>query len=254
MSIYRYTSASDIGSVLIGNNDWTFAVPNIGGDGTTRITIYTSIKEFDAEKKAKNLRFISSVQGKFNIYNYDCAFNCKLDEAILTTLNGRYGVYNGDLEVAFVLWEDYNEKKTKYTNLGDINYLAYGGNLVWKQFTEKERPDHYKHCFYVFSLYTPWDLGDNKYAATLHTVDVRDHEKHKYDILSLSGNEDKCDCAWLDLFEGNLEVLASEIVSAGYSDNYTTYKGEYSREDGDVVTLEEVKSWLTGLGIDISEL
>ena len=36
----EYYGDSDIGAVLIGNHDWTFAVPNIGGDGTTKILVF----------------------------------------------------------------------------------------------------------------------------------------------------------------------------------------------------------------------
>ena len=96
---------SDIGSCLIGNKDWTFAVKNIGGDGETIISIFEEYnEEFREYAKEHNLRFYSSVCGTFNIYNYDCAFpECK-DEYVIETLNGRYGVYHGEWEVAFVKW------------------------------------------------------------------------------------------------------------------------------------------------------
>lgn len=101
----KYYGDSDIGSVLIGNNDWTFAVPNVGGDGTTKILVFDKEgEEFKNSQKDDNLKFISSVQGEFNIYSYDCAYH-HIDEAeILTTLKGRYGVYSGDWTVAFVRW------------------------------------------------------------------------------------------------------------------------------------------------------
>ena len=102
----RLYCESDIGSCLIGNKDWTFAVPNIGGDGTTTITIFdTDNKEFWEYKKKRNLNFISSVQGTFNIYNYDCAYHDCNDEDVIVTLSGRYGVYQGEWEVVFVKWE-----------------------------------------------------------------------------------------------------------------------------------------------------
>lgn len=97
---------SDIGSVLIGNNDWTFAVPNIGGDGTTRVCIFEKEDDmFLQYHKRKDIKFISSVQGTFNIYGYDCAFVHCLDEEIVATLSGRYGVFQGEWEVVFVKWE-----------------------------------------------------------------------------------------------------------------------------------------------------
>ena len=97
---------SDIGSCLIGNKDWTFAVPNIGGDGTTKILIFDRDNdEFVKYRDEHNLKFISSVQGTFNIYKYDCAFHSCDDEDVIATLTGRYGVYQGYWKVVFVKWE-----------------------------------------------------------------------------------------------------------------------------------------------------
>lgn len=97
---------SDIGSCLIGNKDWTFAVPNIGGDGETKIGIFQNNgAEFRKYKEKHNLEFISSAQGTFNIYSYDCAFHDCKDEDIIATLSGRYGVYKGEMEVVFVKWK-----------------------------------------------------------------------------------------------------------------------------------------------------
>lgn len=99
---------SDIGAVLIGNSDWTFAVPNVGGDGTTRVRIYKDSQEFIADGKwTEGLTFISSVQGTFNIYQYDCAYTPLLkgepmEKEIRATLSGRYLVYSGLWKVAFV--------------------------------------------------------------------------------------------------------------------------------------------------------
>ena len=102
----KLSCMSDIGSVLIGNKDWTFAVKNIGGDGETNITIFErDDEEFKEYEWEHNLKFYSSVQGTFNIYNYDCAFPECEDEDVIATLSGRYGVYQGEMEVAFVKWE-----------------------------------------------------------------------------------------------------------------------------------------------------
>ena len=98
--------SSDIGSCLIGNKDWTFAVPNIGGDGKTKITIFESDDtEFRNYEDIHHLKFISSVQGTFNIYSYDCAYRTCDDKDVIATLSGRYGVYKGVWEVVFVKWE-----------------------------------------------------------------------------------------------------------------------------------------------------
>ena len=104
---------SDIGSCLIGDKNWTFAVPNIGGDGRTKIITFNKDgKEFAEYCKNHKLNFISSVQGTFNIYSYDCAFvyfdDCAITEPndeVIETLTGRYGVYNSYMTVVFVKWE-----------------------------------------------------------------------------------------------------------------------------------------------------
>lgn len=102
----KLSCSSDIGSCLIGNKDWTFAVPNIGGDGTTKILIFEKEdKDFYEYEKAHDLQFISSVQGTFNIYSYDCAYHSCNDEDVIATLSGRYGVYQGHWKVVFVKWE-----------------------------------------------------------------------------------------------------------------------------------------------------
>ena len=102
----RLKCDSDIGSCLIGNKYWTFAIPNRGGDGTTYISIFKGENsEFRQYKIKHELVFISSVQGTFNIYSYDCAFTDNLEDYILITLSGRYGVYQGNWEVVFVKWE-----------------------------------------------------------------------------------------------------------------------------------------------------
>jgi hypothetical protein len=95
---------SDIGSVLVGNEDFGIALPNIGGDGWTVLRIYENRKEKDADCKARGveLRFITSIEGKFNIYNYDCSD--RKPEDIIATIEGRYGVYSGQMEVALEKW------------------------------------------------------------------------------------------------------------------------------------------------------
>lgn len=101
----KFSCGSDIGSVLIGNKDWTYAVPNFGGDGTTKVLIFDEDgKEFADYRKSHELEFLSSVQGTFNIYCDDCSFDTP-DEDIVTTLTGRYGVYRGQHKVVFVKWK-----------------------------------------------------------------------------------------------------------------------------------------------------
>lgn len=107
----KFSCSSDIGSVLIGNSDWTFAVPNHGGDGTTKVRVYDSDAEFQMDPWAKDMDFVSSAQGTFGIFRYDCSYHelhegDMTDKDALCTLSGRYGVYRGKWKVAFVKWSD----------------------------------------------------------------------------------------------------------------------------------------------------
>lgn len=102
----KLTCDSNTGCCLIGNNDWTFAMPVMPSiDGITEILIFAKKTEFDKYKYEHNLKFISFVQGTFSIYNYDCAFHNLTEEDVIETLNGRYGVYQGYKTVVFVKWE-----------------------------------------------------------------------------------------------------------------------------------------------------
>lgn len=108
----EYTTHCDIGSALIGNEQWTFAVPNIGGDGEMKVRIYDSDSEFAADKdRSQRMDFLSSAQGRFGLFENDCDFDKLLsgektiDDA-LAILSGRYGVYTGVYSVALVKWHD----------------------------------------------------------------------------------------------------------------------------------------------------
>lgn len=93
---------SDIGSVLVGNEQVQFALPNIGGDGTTILLIYDSASEYDKIRKERHDKFVTCIQGNFNVFKYDCSDGDKED--VVTTLQGRYGVYNNYYTVILVRW------------------------------------------------------------------------------------------------------------------------------------------------------
>lgn len=110
----KFVCDSDIGGVLIGNQDWTFAAPNLGGDGETKVRVYDSDAEFVNDIWAKGMKFVSSAQGEFGIFPYDCAYgelrrgNMTMADAVCV-LKGRYGIYQGVYKVAFVKWEDWDK-------------------------------------------------------------------------------------------------------------------------------------------------
>lgn len=91
-----YCTMSDIGSLKIGNGDFTMLVPNGYGDGETRVFVF----------KKGNANFIyymlnigdwsCSFKGVINIYHYDCGNN------VCATLNGSYTIYSENGNVIFV--------------------------------------------------------------------------------------------------------------------------------------------------------
>lgn len=94
----RYECYSDIGSVLVGNKEVRFALPNIGGDGTTTLEVYD-----EEDYVPEHYRFVTCIEGKFNVYSYDCSKGA--DEDVLLKLEGRFGVYQAEYKVAMVRWE-----------------------------------------------------------------------------------------------------------------------------------------------------
>lgn len=94
---------SDIGSVLVGNEQMQFALPNIGGDGTTTLLIYDSIWEYDRARDEQHDKYVTCIQGTFNVFKYDCSNGDKKD--VIITLQGRYSVYRNYYTVILVRWE-----------------------------------------------------------------------------------------------------------------------------------------------------
>lgn len=88
---------SDAGGILVGTKDFGVKISNGYGDGTTEIIILDINEELP-----KNAKYKQCLEGKFNIYNYDCSK--RLDEDIVCTLTGRYGVFRDDYSIYFQKW------------------------------------------------------------------------------------------------------------------------------------------------------
>lgn len=78
---------SDVGSLKIGNDDFTLLIPNGYGDGemTCYITSGIGISEKDG------FEYFSLLSGEFNIYNYD-----RGDNIVHTTSDDNYHVWFGN--------------------------------------------------------------------------------------------------------------------------------------------------------------
>ena len=99
----EFTCYSDVRSVTVGSKEFRVDLPNRGGDGTTMCYIFEDEGEFALNKDHSNSSFVTCVEGTFNVYNYDCTSG--IDEDILITLTGRYGVYRSNMKVILVKWE-----------------------------------------------------------------------------------------------------------------------------------------------------
>jgi len=83
-----YFTSSDAGSVKIGSEDFNILIPNGYGDGTTEVIVTHGAAHVP-------LRFYTTVQGNFYIYDHDCG------DTVETELNGSYSIYTQDQTVVF---------------------------------------------------------------------------------------------------------------------------------------------------------
>lgn len=90
---------SEAGSLLVSSVDGSFSIriSNGYGDGTTRFAILE--KNDDIRNM---LRFSTELNGKFNIYDYDCCIPGFHQP--MMTIEGRYGVYFYDGMIVFEKW------------------------------------------------------------------------------------------------------------------------------------------------------
>lgn len=112
----KYKYSCDGGSLLLGNENFQCAYMNNYGDGTHTVFIknkndkWPRLPNNDVRRFYEIYHFEGSVQGKFNVYNYDFLHDNELieKENICTTLSGRYGIYSvknsGDMFIEH--WED----------------------------------------------------------------------------------------------------------------------------------------------------
>lgn len=87
-----FTTISDIGSLAIGNDDFRYNIPNLYGDGVNLVYI------FNTKVNIQCMDFLTTIQGKFNIYSYD------LGNASAKKLEGRYAIYRTGQIFTFVKW------------------------------------------------------------------------------------------------------------------------------------------------------
>lgn len=91
----QFTYFADAGSVMVGNDDFKALYGNKYGDGEFSLFVEDFYDEINTDKYT----FISVVNGKFNVYNYDCS-----GAEVLCELNGRYGIFANYGDIVFKKW------------------------------------------------------------------------------------------------------------------------------------------------------
>ena len=100
-----FKTASDVGSLLVGNEEFQVLIPNGYGDGTTRVAVFNKAdSDYSVASRIMSDMMDSHrgpcLHGKFNIYPYDCC-DPTVDEPC-RTIKGNYFTYYYDGLVAFV--------------------------------------------------------------------------------------------------------------------------------------------------------
>lgn len=112
----RLKATVGVDGVWIGNENWVFSIPCANRSNEIDIYIGTEedIKSYsgigydvnyivDFSGHRKNIKFISSVQGEFGIFenDIDYLYSEALDHPI-KILKGRYGIYCGEWCIVFI--------------------------------------------------------------------------------------------------------------------------------------------------------
>lgn len=148
--------------------------------------------------------------------------------------------------------------KTEWTNMGDINFLAYGGCLVKPHFSEEELKDHesLENTFDVFYLNTEFgENGDENFAALCY-VDLDDSWLPWADMLKYIGLDEEVGLPVEELVKKHSPMLlAKELVEYTGVQNFspevvkddTCNRYPYSAEDF-TVSDDDLVKWLHDLG------
>jgi len=110
----KYYYSCDGGALALGNETFCTHYMNNYGDGEHRVYIKKRDESFPRMDFGASFdeiyHFEGSIQGTFNIYNYDCLCSHEREnhENILATLTGKYGIYSfkhsGDMLLEY--WDE----------------------------------------------------------------------------------------------------------------------------------------------------
>lgn len=148
------------------------------------------------------------------------------------------------------------KEETKWENLGDINFVAYGGCLVKPHWSDEEVKDYpsLRNTYDVFYLNPEASDDEDIYSAAMYCVDLDDLTQEQInDMLEVTGYDEYIGKSKEELKELGLsyECLAKEMVEGGFVDNATTYKAQYPCELEDyLLTTSELYDWLRSIGAE----
>lgn len=147
---------------------------------------------------------------------------------------------------------------SKWMNMGDINYLAYGGCLVKPHFDENESIEGTAYIYDVFYLNTEYgENGDQNFAALCY-VDLTDSWLHWDDMLRACGYDGHIGLSFADLIKKlSPEIMAKEIVEYEGVNNFSPVVVkedkviQYPADWTDfIVSDSDLKAWLINIGAE----
>jgi len=112
-------------SVLIGNQDWTFAIPTVPEDGTMTVIVDPNFDEMRELEDAHDLKFIGFARGSFGIYEND-------------------GIYRNLHMHGILVQPMYILPKGIYLITTDDDLIVFQKTEIWKIKTFKERDSIYE--------------------------------------------------------------------------------------------------------------
>ena len=105
----KYSSFSEAGGLLVGNDEFGMIIPNEMGDGRTQscIIYHDSMSPEDIRYLKYHMDFFSSIKGRFNIYNSDCSNRSNKDILYSQVVNDtEFGIYTMENIILFIEWKD----------------------------------------------------------------------------------------------------------------------------------------------------
>lgn len=147
-----------------------------------------------------------------------------------------------------------------WTNMGDLNFFAYGGCLVKPHFSEEERQkdETLRNTYDVFYLNPEFGESGNQNFAGLGVVDLNDEWLNYPEIMECCGYDEYAYSSFQEIYDAlGPELLAKEVVEyhgiANFSpvvrkrDELLLYP---SATEDYIVTDEELNDWLREIGAE----